>query len=292
MERSIKTRQRKVREINIKTKAGTIELDILGNTTNVDITANSLLSASHGLVTGDRILFTEDASPTALSIGAAGVTNASNTFTSTDHGFITGDKVLVTEDNTLPSGLTTATTYFAILVDADNFKLASSYANAIAGTAVSISDDGTGANSYDAVPAPTNLTSATQYWVIKVDVDNFKLATTYANAVAGTAVDLVDHGTGTNEFDLVEELDGLDKFQVSIKATAVGTYVITLDEAFANANSVSVVGNVAAADKAITIDTVAAGSITVKVNDIDETAALSDGFFHLRIIGSDITDRY
>jgi len=287
MKRSIQSLQRKVIQLFGKIVVGSVEMDIAE--ADIDVTANSLSESSHGLVTGDRILFTEDASPTALSIDAAEVTNATDNFESTAHGFITGTKILVTEDNTLPSGLSTATNYYVIKVDADNFQLASSYANAIAGTEVAISDDGTGANSYDAVPAPGALTTANQYWVIKVDADSFKLAANYANAIAGTAIDITDQGAGSNEYDLVEEIDGLDKHQISIKATAVGTYALTLPSAYA-LQDISVIANSVAVDKACTVS-VSGQVVTIKVNDIDETAALSDGYFHFLIVGSEVSDR-
>lgn len=296
---SIKSKQRRMKMFNFRIKAGSIQLDVLGNTTNFNVSANSILSALHGLSTGDRILFTEDSSPVALSISDSGVTNASNLFTSTDHGLLTGDKILVTEDNTLPSGLTTATNYWVVKIDDDNFKLASSYANAVAETPVivSISDDGSGANSYDAVPAPTNLTTATQYWVIKVDANNYKLATTYANAIAGTAVDLTDHGAGTNEYDLVEEQAGLDVNQLSgnVQATAVGTYKFNLPAGtFFDANAYEVHVMPHARDIVCNEDRSArtATSFTIKVDAIDETAALVDGMFAVLIVGSEIEDRY
>lgn len=53
------------------------------------------------------------------------------------HGFYTGLKVAATTTGTLPAGLS-ATDYYVIRVDADTIKLASSAANAIAGTAVDI----------------------------------------------------------------------------------------------------------------------------------------------------------
>lgn len=46
------------------------------------------------------------------------------------------------------------------------------------------------------LPAP--LATATDYYVIKVDDSTFKLATSYANAVAGTQIDITDAGTGTH----------------------------------------------------------------------------------------------
>jgi hypothetical protein len=44
---------------------------------------------------------------------------------------------------------------------------------------------------------PTGLSAGVTYYVIRVDADNFKLATTPANATAGTAIDITGAGTGT-----------------------------------------------------------------------------------------------
>ena len=44
---------------------------------------------------------------------------------------------------------------------------------------------------------PTGLSAATTYWAIVLSVDTFKLATSRANALAGTAIDITTNGTGT-----------------------------------------------------------------------------------------------
>lgn len=54
------------------------------------------------------------------------------------HGRATGDKCQLTSTGTLPTGLSEDTDYFIVKVDADNFKLATSYDNAIAGTVIDI----------------------------------------------------------------------------------------------------------------------------------------------------------
>jgi hypothetical protein len=46
------------------------------------------------------------------------------------------------------------------------------------------------------LPAP--LATATDYYVIKVTDSTFKVATSYANAIAGTAINITDAGTGTH----------------------------------------------------------------------------------------------
>lgn len=65
--------------------------------------------------------------------------------TATAHGYATGGgPVRLTTTDTLPAGLSASTSYYTIRVDADTFKLATSVANAEAGTAVDITDTGTG----------------------------------------------------------------------------------------------------------------------------------------------------
>lgn len=75
-----------------------------------------------------------------------GVNSAVNTSTDqvtiTSHGFTTGDKGQLTSTGTLPAGLSTSTDYFIIAVDANTIKFASSLANALAGTAIDITDQG------------------------------------------------------------------------------------------------------------------------------------------------------
>lgn len=51
-------------------------------------------------------------------------------------------------------------------------------------------------NSGGALPA--GLAGSTDYWMIVIDANTFKLATSEANALAGTAVDITGAGTGTH----------------------------------------------------------------------------------------------
>lgn len=57
---------------------------------------------------------------------------------------LTGTRVRLTTTTTLPGGLATATDYYFIKISDTTFKLATSYANAVAGTAINITDAGTG----------------------------------------------------------------------------------------------------------------------------------------------------
>lgn len=82
--------------------------------------------------------------PAAVIVPSSAITFADDTFHSVAHGFTTGLKVRIATDDTLPTPLAGGTDYYVIVVDADNFKLASSLANALAGTPINLSDDGTG----------------------------------------------------------------------------------------------------------------------------------------------------
>lgn len=86
------------------------------------------------------------AAKTAAS--ATDVNATSNVITSSTHGFVTGQPVIYKEGSVAIAGLTTSTTYWVIKVTADTFKLALSYDDAMAGTAIDITSTGTGTQSF------------------------------------------------------------------------------------------------------------------------------------------------
>lgn len=68
----------------------------------------------------------------------------------TAHGMETGDGPFqFTTTTTLPAGIALATDYWAIRVSANEFEIATSIANALAGTQVDITSDGTGTHTID-----------------------------------------------------------------------------------------------------------------------------------------------
>lgn len=74
-------------------------------------------------------------------------TSAASTdqLTSTAHGIATGwGPFRLTTTGTLSTGTSTGVDYYAIFVDANNIKVASSYANAIAGTTIDLTTDSSG----------------------------------------------------------------------------------------------------------------------------------------------------
>lgn len=84
--------------------------------------------------------------PTQGALPAPTVTANStlSTITITAHGFTTGERVTVSTSSALPTPLVINTAYYVIVVDDNTIQLASSYANAIAGTAIQLTDVGAG----------------------------------------------------------------------------------------------------------------------------------------------------
>lgn len=79
------------------------------------------------------------------SKGTATITIASpGVVTNTAHGLYTGEGVYFTTTGALPTGLSANTLYYAIRVTADTFRLATSRANAEAGTAINTSGSQSG----------------------------------------------------------------------------------------------------------------------------------------------------
>lgn len=180
---------------------------------------------------------------------ASGIDTGTDIITTTaDNFYWTGLKVLFSSSGTMPTGLSTVG--YIISVSDSTFKVASSLANAIAGTAIDITAVGSGTmtvtpytfnNSLFNVPArvqninnaldvnystnvltvsdsyfstasanghfytglkltvysigtplPTGLTQGTDYYAIKLTNTTFQLASSMANASAGTAIDLTE----------------------------------------------------------------------------------------------------
>lgn len=79
----------------------------------------------------------------------------------TAHGLYTGQQIQLTTTGALPTGLTASTTYYVIEVDADSFQLATSLANAAAGTAINTS--GTQSGTHTLTALTINLAATLEY---------------------------------------------------------------------------------------------------------------------------------
>ena len=113
----------------------------------------------------DLMLLTSFTSISPLVIAAAGWDDTTDVITSVAHGLQTGVVVQVTTSGALPTGISGSTDYWVIALTDDTFSLASSLANAQAGTAVDFSDAGTGNHTL------TQQTDVATY-VVEVSPDN------------------------------------------------------------------------------------------------------------------------
>lgn len=149
--------------------------------------------------------FTADAS-TDICTGAIFTTSANTT----------GCAVTLTSTGTLPAGLATSTTYFVIRVDqnAGTFKLATSLANADAGTAIDITSAGSGTHTITPTAMGTmrhmvRSTSGTEYgvdsngrvWLASGSTATFRLLTgnTLTNA-SGQGLALFTNSDATKTY--------------------------------------------------------------------------------------------
>lgn len=81
------------------------------------------------------------------------------------------------------------------------------------------------ANSAGALP--TGLVAATDYWVIRIDANTFKLATTFLNAIAGTFLLISTNGTGTQTIFSTGATVRPTDLEVSRNLTVDGNLTVT-----------------------------------------------------------------
>lgn len=169
--------------------------------------------------------------PAAKNFSNTDVNTGTDQITITAHGFFTGLKVQFSGSATFPAPLTTGVDYYVIRVDANTIKLAVNFADAVAGTAINITGAGNNSytftpQAYSPLLSvkhtdinfttsaftkpdhgypnglavvfkatgtyPTEIVSGTTYYVTNRTTDTFQLATSLANALAGTSVSLTD----------------------------------------------------------------------------------------------------
>jgi len=94
--------------------------------------------------------------PSAKTFTAASVDTVTDQITITAHTFSTGLKGQVSNPGALPTGLSASTDYFVIVIDADTIQLATSLVNALAATAINITAQGSGTNTF----TPTAIAGA------------------------------------------------------------------------------------------------------------------------------------
>lgn len=107
---------------------------------------------SKGANTGSRILTTlgntwggiKDITVANHTFTSADVSTSADTITVTSHGYSTAIAVTFTTSGTLPTGITAGPPYYLIVVNANTLSVATSYTNALAGTAINLTAIGAG----------------------------------------------------------------------------------------------------------------------------------------------------
>jgi hypothetical protein len=125
----------------VRTEAGNYTVLSTDDTILVDALADNRTITLPASISGKtyNIIRIDNAKTTVSDPFTDGsITVGTDNIAETAHGFQDTQKVQLTTTGTLPTGLAAATNYWVILVDANNYKLASSEANAIADTAVDI----------------------------------------------------------------------------------------------------------------------------------------------------------
>jgi len=89
-------------------------------------------------------VLTQDGNTVTFTSGDVNV--PTNYVTILNHGLVTGQKVQLTTSGSLPTGLSLATDYYIIRITSSTFRFATTAWNAFQGTAVTMSDPGTGTN--------------------------------------------------------------------------------------------------------------------------------------------------
>jgi len=205
------------------------------------------VTLKNSLTSPTIISFTSAGTGTNHSFLFLTVNAGEDTFYIPNHGLVSGQVVRYTKnagENVVVPGLTDNTTYFVVKVDNSIIRLAT---NKTLTNTVNITDvepwPATGTHSFlvlvlsyatDTFTIPNHgfiqgelvlydskgqtpingLTSGTPYYVIFIDGDNIKLATTPENATAGTAVDITASPLGVGRHtlqSLVKTPDGIYK---------------------------------------------------------------------------------
>jgi hypothetical protein len=158
---------------------------------------NSGLVTALNAVTGKN--YVAALNPLVVASKVFTAVNATEVFTSTAHGFKNGDGPLQVSNSggALPAGLAALTDYYVILIDANTFKLATTLANALLGTNLLISTDGTGtqsiastANTVRPFDAFTVTGAAAGNWFSLELVDATALSSAETHVDPGVAADL------------------------------------------------------------------------------------------------------
>lgn len=159
--------------------------------------------------------------------------------TCSTHGYSNGDPIIVTSTTTLPDPLAESTEYYVIYVDADTFQFAETFGDAVDGTAINLTDTGTGTHSVYANGGGANCylwadysNDATQdFATTDVDTANDEITLTGHNLEHGQRIILTSTGSvpGGLSASTTYYVAVIDDNTISLATTyynaRVGTYI-------------------------------------------------------------------
>lgn len=189
---------------NLKTYFDTLYSSIPAGTVieSANLTAPTGWLSCNGAAVSRSTYSTLYAAITA-SLGTVTITSANPGVVSLSaHGLSTGSCIELTTTGTLPTNLSANTNYYVIYVNANSFRLATSAANAIAGTAINTSG-GSPSGTHTLRHCPFGISGAT----------NFLLPNRLAVVGVGAGSQTINTRAKTAVLGLVEE-DQMQKFQV------------------------------------------------------------------------------
>ena len=132
------------------------------------------------LATKSKVLIWNKSTPNGLevlyysaTVAHTAVDTSAETITISSHKFQVGDTVQVSTTDTIPAGLAINTTYYVIDASVNTIKLATTLANALAGTAINITSQGAGNHTIQSVvilaQAPSVTQAFSQVYVMRKD---------------------------------------------------------------------------------------------------------------------------
>ena len=139
---------------------------------------------------------------------------ASNTITVASHGLSTGDRVVYdAQSGTTATGLIDQAEYYVVRESASTFKLATTYANAVADTPVTVNFSGGNSNQTISYREVVSLTMK--------DSNNAELATLSTVTAASASIDLVKNGDIEANDRISLKLTDADGTAVNISTSAL-----------------------------------------------------------------------
>ena len=171
---------------------------------DINIGNDTMTVVNHSWTTGDKTTYGQGVITFAVNSGTAGSTPIdviNDRIELIAHGQPTGTAIKYTSTGgTAITGIQVGFTYYLRVVDANTVTLHTTPGNAVLGTPkIDLTGIGTGLQTFtvEGTVAPP-LINDQDYFVIVVDTNTIKLASTSTNALAGTAIDISGVGTGVH----------------------------------------------------------------------------------------------